>query len=193
MVPEFENAAFSLEVGKVSEPVKTQYGYHIIKVEDKKAARTQSLADVQNSIARRMIAQPKVQAELDKAGELAKSGKASELEQWISRMGWKWENTGSFDLTSSFIPKIGPNDAVLASVAAHPVAGQILPELVESGGDYFLVKIKDLSWPTKEETPESRQMAGFFEMRRAGEAFSSWLKKEKEEARIQINTDLLAN
>jgi foldase protein PrsA len=31
MVKEFENVAFSLEVGKISEPIKTQYGYHIIK------------------------------------------------------------------------------------------------------------------------------------------------------------------
>nr|AIF16347.1 parvulin-like peptidyl-prolyl isomerase (prsA) [uncultured marine thaumarchaeote KM3_73_F02] len=31
MVKEFETAAFNLGVGKVSEPVKTQYGYHIIK------------------------------------------------------------------------------------------------------------------------------------------------------------------
>ena len=31
MVKEFETAAFQLEVGKISEPVKTKYGYHVIK------------------------------------------------------------------------------------------------------------------------------------------------------------------
>lgn len=35
MVPEFEKAAFALEVGKISEPVKTDFGYHVIVVEDK--------------------------------------------------------------------------------------------------------------------------------------------------------------
>ncbi|MFZ5967866.1 MAG: peptidylprolyl isomerase [Bacillota bacterium] len=36
MVPEFEKAAFEAEPGAISEPVKTQFGYHIIRVEDKK-------------------------------------------------------------------------------------------------------------------------------------------------------------
>ena len=35
MVKEFEDAAFNAEIGKVSEPVKTQFGWHLILVEDK--------------------------------------------------------------------------------------------------------------------------------------------------------------
>jgi peptidyl-prolyl cis-trans isomerase C len=37
MVPQFDQAAFSLKVGEISEPVKTQFGYHIIKVEARKS------------------------------------------------------------------------------------------------------------------------------------------------------------
>lgn len=35
MVKEFEDAAFSMEVGEVSEPVKTQFGFHLIYLTDK--------------------------------------------------------------------------------------------------------------------------------------------------------------
>ena len=36
MVKEFEDAAFSMEVGQVSNPIKTQFGYHLIYLTDKK-------------------------------------------------------------------------------------------------------------------------------------------------------------
>jgi len=37
MVPPFEQAAFSLPIGQISEPIKTPFGYHIIKVEQKES------------------------------------------------------------------------------------------------------------------------------------------------------------
>ncbi|MCT4620142.1 MAG: peptidylprolyl isomerase [Marinisporobacter sp.] len=46
MVPEFEKVAFELEVGAMSELVKTQFGYHIIEVTDKKAASTMPFEQV---------------------------------------------------------------------------------------------------------------------------------------------------
>ena len=45
MVPEFEEAAFKMQVGEVSEPVKSQFGYHIIKLTEKKEAVNPTLDD----------------------------------------------------------------------------------------------------------------------------------------------------
>jgi len=50
MVPEFDKAAFSMKVGEVSDLVKTNFGYHIIKVTDKKAAATKTLEEVRSQI-----------------------------------------------------------------------------------------------------------------------------------------------
>jgi len=51
MVPEFDKAVFALEKGKVTEkPVKTQFGYHVIYVEDKKDAQTVPYETVKEQI-----------------------------------------------------------------------------------------------------------------------------------------------
>jgi peptidyl-prolyl cis-trans isomerase C len=62
MVPEFSEAAFKLDKGQISDPVKTQFGWHVIKVEDKRVKPTPKFEDVkpqiENYVAR------KAQAEL---------------------------------------------------------------------------------------------------------------------------------
>ncbi|MGG7519256.1 peptidylprolyl isomerase [Allorhizobium undicola] len=67
MVPEFEEAAFALKPGTYTKtPVKTQFGYHVIKVEDLRDAPPPSFDDVQQQV-RQLVMRDKYLALLEKA------------------------------------------------------------------------------------------------------------------------------
>ncbi len=61
MVKEFEESAFSLEVGKISEPVRTQFGFHLIKTEEKKPARQPALAEIRAQVLKDYISEEREQ------------------------------------------------------------------------------------------------------------------------------------
>jgi peptidyl-prolyl cis-trans isomerase D len=63
-VPEFQQAAFTIPKGSISDLVKTQYGFHIIKVLDRETAHTRTFEEVRDSILQPVLEQ-KVSAEAD--------------------------------------------------------------------------------------------------------------------------------
>jgi len=50
MVPEFSKAAFALKVGKVSEPVQSQFGWHIIKLEELRDQKAPSFDELKGKL-----------------------------------------------------------------------------------------------------------------------------------------------
>ena len=73
MVAEFEEAVFSIKKGKVSDIVKTEYGYHIIKVEDILAGKTLTLEESKDRITQILSVQKQKQGYTDWMSELKKS------------------------------------------------------------------------------------------------------------------------
>jgi peptidyl-prolyl cis-trans isomerase D len=70
-VPEFQNAAFTLDKGKISDLVKTQYGFHIIKVLDKEIAHTKPFEEVKDSIKTPLLLSKADRIASDEADQMA--------------------------------------------------------------------------------------------------------------------------
>jgi len=55
MLAEFEEVCFSMEIGAISDPVKTKFGYHIIKLEDRKEASVKEFYEVSDEIKKKLL------------------------------------------------------------------------------------------------------------------------------------------
>ena len=98
MVPEFDAAVFAIPtVGEIVGPVKTQFGYHIIKLTEKRAATVKPLEEVKQQLTEQVSTEKAQQ----QAGELAQKLQAAiktpaDLEKQAAANGLKVEETGFF-------------------------------------------------------------------------------------------------
>jgi peptidyl-prolyl cis-trans isomerase D len=155
MVPEFDQAAFAMEPGQISDLVKTQYGYHIIKVVDKKAATTRPLAEVRQQI-NDQLAYERAQAQAaDLSETLGKQiSKPADLDKVAKAQGLTVQESGFFARDEPILG-LGPSPEV-ASRAFDMKQGDVGGPLRASRGYVYetLVAKQDPYVPKLEEVKE---------------------------------------
>ncbi len=112
MVKPFADKAFTMKAGEISEPVRTRFGWHIIKVEKVNEASTQSLEEASESIKKKLIDTKSRQLAMKNAesfydmifdgDDLSALGKSHNLEvktaDYFTRQGFKAEGIGNTKL-----------------------------------------------------------------------------------------------
>jgi peptidyl-prolyl cis-trans isomerase D len=118
-VPEFEKAAFSLPKGQISDLIKTQYGFHIIKVLDKETAHTQTFDEVKDSIRPTYLNNKVDQAESSIADKMS-----SEIRQ--SNKVTLDDLAREYHLSVSQTRPLAPNDPVLELGNSQDIKDEIV-------------------------------------------------------------------
>lgn len=150
-VPEFEKAAFSLGKGQTSDLVKSSYGFHIIRTEDKHEPHLKTLDEVKAEI-EPLIRQQKVSRMMESAGSaLLDQARSQGLEKAAAAKGLSVVAT-DFVGRSDVLPGIGSSPQLMDAVFAE--RDKAPPDIaqVSAGAVVFQVQaIKPPSTPTFEE------------------------------------------
>ncbi|MBW1667032.1 MAG: SurA N-terminal domain-containing protein [Deltaproteobacteria bacterium] len=141
MIKPFEDAAFKLKKGEVSDLVRTRFGYHIIKVEDIKEARTKSLDEVRKQIKKALTKTMTMDLAQEKGLSLIDQMPYDvDIEKYASERKVPAKHTPYFAQNEA-IPGIGGDQKLRQSLFSLE-KGEV-SDLIEWKGKFYLFQVAD--------------------------------------------------
>jgi peptidyl-prolyl cis-trans isomerase D len=190
----FAKAALSLEKGQVSDPVRSQSGWHLVQAEEIVPAKTQTLDQARETIARELLVKERAatvaKEKLQAALAAAKGGKLAPVK--IGAETFSPEDTGPIARTSPAAPKLGAVEGLLADAFAAK-AGQALPKVYETPAGPVIAVVKSRETADPKSFDLQRQaVADRLRNRKESAVQQAWIHDLRAGAKVETNADLLA-
>lgn len=139
-VPAFDKAAFSLQPGQTSDLVKTEFGYHILQVEDRKAAHQKPLSEVRAEIVPVLEQQQVGQAEQTFANQLTADAAKNGIDKAAASHGLHPQTT---DFVSKDATVAGLSDSSALLTKAFDTSKGAAPQSVATGDGFAIFQVLD--------------------------------------------------
>jgi len=203
MAKPFEEAAFALKAGEIGGPVRTQFGWHVIKVEDVEETGGDTLDEARPAIARKLLEEERAKDLAHRKAQAAlaalKSGKsfadvfpsASAKGKVPVRLGGtvlQPVETGLFSpVATGSVPRVGAAPELAAAAVAAGGPG-ILPQVYETADGPVVARVKERQRPDEAQlSTKSGEIAERLRSQREGQLEQTWVAALRDGADVTIN------